>query len=311
MTAWLPASASTAAGKADAVFLAVLGLAALFLVFITGLMVLFVLRYGRLRHPRAAQIEGHPWLELVWTLVPLALFLAIFYYGWTSYDYSRHPPRDAMLVRVTAQQWKWRFTYPSGKQAQVLHVPVNRPMKLEVVSADVIHGFYVPAFRLKVDAVPGRVNRTWFQATRPGVYAIQCTVICGVEHSSMLGQVAVVPEADFKAWYFAPEGVAQAPAAPAVPAGLALMRSKGCLDCHSVDGSPGVGPTLKGVFGRREELEEAGGRVRRVTVDERRLRRAILEPGREVVRGYPPVLPQVPLEPGEVDQVVGYLKELP
>jgi cytochrome c oxidase subunit 2 len=307
--------ASTAAGKADAVFFATLLLATLFLVFITALMVGFVLRYGRDRHPRAAQIEGNLPLEITWTVIPLVLFLVIFYYGWTRFEYSRNPPRDAMAVRVTARQWKWGFTYPNGKQTAVLYAPVDRPMKLELVSTDVIHGFFVPAFRLKLDAVPSFTNSTWFQATRTGTFDILCTVICGVDHSGMLGKVVVVPEAEFRAWYFAPEGALEpvlpgAPAAPAAePAGLALLRTKGCLDCHSVDGSPMVGPTLKGVYGRKEEVQLAG-QVRRLTVDEARLRRAILAPGKEVVQGYPPVMPQVELAPRELDQVIDYLKTL-
>jgi cytochrome c oxidase subunit 2 len=304
-------AASTSAGKSDAVFWAVVGVSVFFLVFITVLMVVFVLRYDRKRHPRAAQIEGNTLLEILWTVIPLILFLLIFYYGWTNYEYTRNPPGDAMVVKVTARQWKWDFTYPNGKQTAQLYAPVNRPMKLNVVSLDVIHGFFIAAFRLKVDAVPGLTNTTWFLATRPGAYDIQCTVICGVDHSKMLSKVVVVPEAEFKRWYFAPEGAPEPgmPASPAEPPGLALLRAKGCLECHSVDGSPMVGPTFKGLLGRQEEVL-ARGKPRRVTVDEARLRQSILEPGKEPVQGYPPVMPKLDLDPRELDLLVDYLKQV-
>jgi cytochrome c oxidase subunit 2 len=303
--------ASTSAQRADAVFFSVMALCVVFLVGITGVMIFFVVRYRRSRHPRAAQITGNTALEIVWTLIPLVLFLAVFYYGWTNFDYMTHPPRDAMTVAVTARQWSYGFRYPNGKQTRTLFAPLGRPMKVDVGSADVVHGFFIPAFRLKVDAVPGRTNSTWFQATRLGTFDIQCTVICGVNHSAMLSQVRVVPEGAFRAWYFGGEDAPEPGAAPPPePRGLALMRAKGCLDCHSLDGSPQVGPTLKGLFGRREEVLVRGA-PHTVTVDEARVRRAILTPGQEPVSGYPPVMPAVPLTPSELDEVAAYLKALP
>jgi cytochrome c oxidase subunit II len=315
---WIRA-ASTSADKADAVFLAVTALAVLALVSVTGLMIYFLFRYNHRRHPRAEQIEGHALLEVVWTLVPLVIFVVIFYYGWTTFEYSRNPPRDAMAVRVTGRQWRWGFTYPNGKQTATLHAPVNRPMKLEVVSDDVIHSCFIPAFRLKVDAVPGLTNHTWFQATRPGAYDLMCTVICGVDHSAMITKVNVVTEKEFRAWYFACEDAPEPHLPGSIPepmpaagehAGLAVMRAKGCLECHSVDGTPMVGPTLQGLFGRREKVL-VGGQPTPVTVDEARLRKAIAQPGEESVVGYPlGVMPKVPLEEGEMAQVVDCIKSL-
>jgi len=313
---WLP-QASTNAPGTDSLFRFALALCVGFLALITVLMVVFVLRYRRERHPRAAQIEGNTLLEIVWTVVPLALFLVIFHQGWLRYDQLRRPPRDALAVAVTARQWKYGFRYPNGRQTSRLYAPLGRPVKLELRSADVIHGFFVPAFRLKLDVVPGRTGVTWFQATRTGAYDLLCTVVCGVDHSRMLSQVVVVPEAEFRAWYFGPEDAPEpgapalppAPPAPDQPEGLRLLRSKGCLDCHSLDGSPLVGPSLKGVFGRREEVS-AGGRTRSLTVDEARLRRAITRPGEELVQGYPPSMPETPLEPGELDAMVAYLRSL-
>ena len=310
--------ASTSAEKSDAVFFFVFGLSLLFLVFITVLMIYFVIRYSKKRHPKAEQIEGHTGLEILWTVIPLVLFLAIFYYGWTNYDYMRQAPRDSMVVKVTARQWVWSFEYPNGKQTKALFAPIGKPMKLEVRSADMVHGFFVPSFRLKIDAVPSRANTTWFEATKLGSFDIECTVICGVDHSLMLSKVVIVPEEEFKAWYFggetAPEpGKALRSAAhpdlPAEPMGLALMRANGCLACHSVDGKPMVGPTLKGLYGKQEEVLVAGA-SRTVTVDEARLRLAIREPLREVVKGYPPVMPSILLNDRELSEVVTYIKIL-
>ena len=310
--------ASTSAQKSDAVFFFVFGLSLLFLIFITALMIFFVIRYSKKRHPKAEQIEGHVGLEILWTTIPLVLFLAIFYYGWTNYEYMRLAPRDSMVVKVTARQWSWSFEYPNGKQSKVLYAPLARPMKLEVRSADVVHGFFVPSFRLKIDAVPSRANTTWFEATKPGAYDIECTVICGVDHSLMLSKVVVVSEEEFKAWYFggenAPEPGKDLPTVPKVdvskdPPGLAIMRAKGCLECHSIDGKPMVGPTLKGLFGLREEVL-VGEQVHMVTVDETYLRASIQDPMREVVKGYPPVMPVDPLTDAELAEVVAYLKTL-
>ena len=311
--------AALSAQKSDAVFFYVFALSVVFLVGITGLMIYFVIRYSKKRNPIASQIEGHTGLEIVWTLVPLVLFLAIFYYGWTNYEYMRQAPRESMVIRVTARQWNWSFEYPNGKVTRVLFAPLDRPMKLEVRSADVVHGFYVPSFRLKIDAVPARANTTWFQATRPGSYDIECTVICGVDHSLMLSKVIVVPEEEFKAWYFggesAPEPGAGFRAAQAhpdlrdIPPGLAILQTKGCLTCHSVDGKPTVGPTLKGLYGKAERVKVAEA-TRVVTVDEAYLRQAILNPADQIVRGYPAAMPVIKIEPNELGEIVAYIKNL-
>jgi cytochrome c oxidase subunit II len=331
--------ASTSAQRVDAVFLWTVGLSVAFLVFITMLMLGFTLRYRRSRHPVAAQIEGHTGLEILWTVVPLVLFLVIFYYGWTNFDYMRNAPRDALVVKVTARQWAWSFEYPNGRQTPVLYAPAGRPVKLEVRALDVIHGLYIAPFRIKIDAVPGMVNTTWFRALRTGAYDLQCTVICGAGHSLMLTQVVVVPEADFRAWYFGkedapppkvpaadgqPPGSAGAPGTPqgqggqggpggpggrGRAAGLRLLEERACLACHSLDGSPRVGPTFKGLFGRTETIRARDG-ARTVVLDEAQVRRAIRKPGDERVAGYPPSMPPAVLDDAELDQVVAFLRGL-
>ena len=309
--------ATTVASSTDKIVVFLFVVSLVFLVFITALMILFVVRYSRKRHPKAEQIEGNALLEATWTLIPLLLFLGIFYFGWTGFDYTRRAPRDAMVVKVTGRQWTWSFEYPNGKRTDSLYAVINRPMKLEVRSVDVLHGFYIPAFRLKVDAVPGRTNTTWFQPTRLGTYDIECTVICGVNHSAMLSHVNTVTEAEFKAWYFGSDSapvpkvtIAERKATETEePRGLALMRPRGCLGCHSIDGRPMVGPTFKGLFGKQEEVVSEGV-VHSVIVDEERIRVAIREPERDIVRGYPPQMPMFALDRDDLNQVVGYIKGL-
>jgi len=311
--------ASTFATQADRIFLWVFILSLAFLVFITVLMVYFVIRYSKKRNPKATQIEGHTLLEITWTVVPLALFLGIFYFGWTSWSYGQTAPRDAMVVKVTARQWAWSFQYPNGKQTDKLYAVLDRPMKVEVNSLDILHGFYVPAFRIKVDAVPGRTNTIWFQPTRLGSFDIQCTIICGVNHSAMLSMVEVVSEKEFKAWYFGPEGTPEPKLATVATReiapkqeheALALMRPRGCLGCHSTDGKPMVGPSFRGLYGRKEEVVNPEGVASIVTMDDARIRLAILEPSREVVRGYPPQMPAIQLKEDELSRVIDYIKEL-
>jgi cytochrome c oxidase subunit 2 len=309
--------ASTAAGGVDSVFLFILALCVAFLVSITFLMVYFVVKYRRKRHPKGEDIEGHAWLEITWTVVPTALFLLMFYFGWTNFEYLRNVPRDAMVIEVTARQWAWSFSYPNGKHTTELLLALGKPVKLQLHSLDVIHGFYVPAFRIKEDVVPRKENYTWFIPTMLGSFDIQCTVICGASHANMVSKAVVVPVADFEAWYFGDEDApfpgAQKPAAAQLPdsgnPAVAILQSKGCLICHSLDGKVMVGPTFRGLYGAREAVE-AGGAEHEVTVDEGRLATSIRDPGADIVKGYPNTMPPVELTSTELDEIVRYIKSL-
>jgi cytochrome c oxidase subunit 2 len=315
--------ASTAAEKVDNVFFFILALCVAFLIFITALMVFFVIKYRRKKHPRGEDIEGHAWLEIVWTLVPLVLFLVMFYYGWTNFAYVRSAPRDAMVVKVTGRQWAWDFEYPNGKRTTELYLALDKPVRMEVRSADVIHGFYVPAFRIKMDAVPGKENYTWFTPTRLGSFDIECSVICGANHTYMVSRAIVVSEDDFKAWYFGGESapppgkVESASAFPLLPGqelpadhpGLAVLKGKQCLSCHSTDGSVMVGPTFKGAFGAKQVIV-AGGAEKEVLVDEAYLAKSMREPMAEVLKGYPPAMPHMSLSDSEIKEVIEYIRSI-
>jgi cytochrome c oxidase subunit 2 len=282
-------------------------------------MIYFLVRYRRKPGAQPKDIEGNVALEVAWTLVPLGLFLSMFYYGWTNYEYLRRVPRDAMVIKVTARQWAWSFTYPDGRQTTELTLAINRPYKFELESLDVIHGFYIPAFHIKEDVVPGRHNYTWVEPTEVGTFDIECTVICGVNHSYMLSKVHVVTEDAFKAWYFAPPGEQVAAlggdppqtksAAPNPVLGAQRFKLKGCVACHSDDGSPLVGPTLKGVYGIQVTVLTAS-QERVVTVDDAFIAKKIRHPKADVVKGYRPEMTALDLADQDVAQIIAYLKTL-
>jgi cytochrome c oxidase subunit II len=307
--------ASTGAEKVDQVFLYVTALSVAFLIFITALMIHFVFRYRRSAGAKAEDIEGHVGLEITWTLVPLVLFLSMFYFGWTNYRYLRNVPRDAMVIKVVARQWAWSFVYPDGRQTTELSVAVNRPVKLELESLDVVHGFFVPAFRVKEDVVPGKHNYTWFQPTELGSFDVECTVICGVNHSYMLSKVNVITEDAFKSWYFRRPGeeVAALPAhaAQAVAAdparGGRYFKLKGCVACHTDDGSKLIGPTLQGVYGRHS-IVFTDGREHEITADDDYIARSVQDPNLDVVKGYPPEMTKLDVNPQEMADIIAYLK---
>jgi len=310
--------ASSAAGRVDSVFLFTLVLCVAVLVFITTALIYFAVRYNRKRHPKGEDIEGHIGLEIAWTVIPAALFLVMFYFGWTNFNYMREAPRDAMVLQVTGRQWAWSFKYPNGKQTTDLFLALDRPVKLELRSIDVVHGFFIPAFRIKEDVVPGKENHTWFNPTQLGSFDIQCTVICGVSHADMLAKAIVVPLEDFKAWYFGdadtplPRQTASADSGGAPPQaeGYAILENKFCTTCHSIDGSPMVGPTLKGLFGDKRVLVSPDGAEQEIVVDDAYLVRAIQDPMADSVKGYPPAMPKNPLNEAELQAVVKYIKTL-
>jgi cytochrome c oxidase subunit 2 len=261
-------------------------------------------------------------LEIAWTVIPLLLFLAMFYYGWTNFEYLRAAPRDAMVVKAIGRQWAWQFEYPNGKQTSELYCALGKPVRVEIRSADVLHGFYIPAFRIKMDAIPGRETYTWFAPTKLGSFDIECSVICGTNHSYMLSKAVVVPVDEFNAWFSGGEEVplpggaktasGPSPGNPGLPPnhpGLALLREKTCLSCHSTDGSVMVGPTFHRAFGSKETVVE-GGVEKEVVVDEHFIARAVREPNAAMVKGYPAAMPLIPVTDDELQDIIGYLRVL-
>ena len=312
--------ASSAAGRVDSVFLFILVVCAVFLVLITAALIILLFKYNKKRHPKAVDIEGNAWLETAWTVIPTALFMVMFVYGWTNFSYMRETPRDAMVIDVTARQWAWSFQYPNGKRTSNLFLAENKPVKLELHSLDVIHGFFVPAFRIKEDVVPGHNNYTWFVPSQLGSFDIECTVICGISHAVMLSKVVVVPVEEFEKWYFGSEDVpapkprkaiaATVVAAASNVSALNILNQKYCPTCHSIDGSPAVGPSFRGLYGKKETITDQKGRKREIIVDEAYLARAIQDPAAETAKGYPPAMPANPLTSDELKQVIQYIETL-
>ena len=289
------------------VFFYILAITVFLLVLITFLMVYFVIRYHRKRSPQPAEIKENTWLEIIWTVVPTLLVLTMFYYGLTGFNFLKRAPQDAMKVKVIARQWSWLFEYENGLRSTELKVPVGKPIKLLLTSQDVIHSFYAPAFRIKQDVVPGMVNSLWFQSTEVGEFDVLCSQYCGLQHAKMLTKIMVLPEEEFKKWYqTGKEMEAKLP-----PSGTQLFQERGCKACHSIDGTPGLGPTLKGLFGKTVTVL-TDGKERKLVADEAYLRKSILEPNADIVKGFPPIMPPLKglLTDQEIDALVSYLKGL-
>jgi cytochrome c oxidase subunit 2 len=304
---WLPPAESTTADVVDTVFRLILYVSAFFFVLIVVLMVLFVLLYRRRKGVEpAASASQNAALEVTWTVIPVAIVIVIFYAGFTGYMDIRTPPANAYDVRVTAQRWSWVFSYPNGHVSDRLHVPVDKPIRLTMTSEDVIHSFYVPAFRVKMDVVPGRYTVTWFHARNPGEYDLYCTEYCGKGHSDMLTKVVVHPSGTFDEW-LEEESNLLARMSPA-EAGFELYKRHGCGGCHSSDGTAKTGPTFKGIYGKTHEFTNAAPAV----VDDNYIRESILEPMKKIRSGYQGVMPTYKgrLKDEEITAIIEYIKTL-
>jgi cytochrome c oxidase subunit 2 len=294
---------SNTAGKVDDAFIFIVACCVVLLAIVTVCMVVFLVKYNRERHPRPEHVKENVLLEVVWTVIPTILVIFMFYFGWVDFEYIRNPPQDAMVIKVTARQWSWLFEYDNGKGSDVLNVPREKPVKLVMTSADVLHCLYIPAYRIKEDCVPGMKTHLWFTANETGAYDIFCTEYCGVGHSHMRSKLIVMTPGDFEKWYRTVPGTSIADLGPRI------LQTKGCLGCHTLDGTPKIGPTLKGLPGRKETVIIAD-QEKGIAVDEAFIRQHILDPRSSTVKGYPPVMPQIPMTDEELKTMVAYLETL-
>ena len=265
----------------DLAFKIIFGIGFFFLIGITAVMIYFVIRYRRSKHPKAVQIRDNNVLEVTWTVIPLILVLLMFYYGYVAFSPMRVAPEGAYEVTVIGKMWTWTFEYPGGKQSPDLVVPLNKPIKCNLRSDDVIHSLYIPAFRIKEDMVPGKENYMWFIPNIEGTYEILCAEYCGLRHSFMEAKTRIVTEEEFQKWLAEPTPIAEE------DKGLTVLQNNACISCHSLDGSKLVGPSFKGLFGAERIVLEAG-KEKTVVADSSYIKRAILEPDKEVVKGYNP-----------------------
>jgi cytochrome c oxidase subunit 2 len=323
---FLPEQSSTFAERVDRLHYFMIGMTFLVAVFIGVTGMYFLIRYRRrTQSDPSPHIEAPVWLEGLFIGVPLSFFLLWFFLGFKEYVWLQSPPRDALDVYVTGKQWMWKFTYPEGPSSiDVLRVPAGRPVRLLLTSRDVIHSFFVPDFRIKQDAVPGRYTQTWFEVKEPGRHEILCAEYCGLNHSHMRGVVEALAPAEFERWQEAArQGVllAQqtrgggAEAERGLPPGGTLAArgeheasEQGCLMCHTVDGRPHIGPTWSGLYGSARPL--AGGGT--VMADEAYLTESMMDPLAKVVAGYAAVMPSYHgrLSAAQTGALVEYIKSL-
>jgi cytochrome c oxidase subunit II len=304
---------SNFASSVDTAFIFILGVSAFFLVGITAVIIYFIIKYNKKRHPVADEIEGSTRLEIIWTVIPTILVLIMFWVGWEAYIPMRNIPKDAMKVQVTAQMWSWRFEYENGRVTDTLIVPAGRNVALLLKSTDVIHAVYIPAFRLKEDVVPGRDKSMWFRADIAGTYELFCAEYCGLRHSYMMSAVKVIPPAEFTAWYSSgPAKLDSAAAAVPGAEGKLITQGKACIACHTSDGSKLVGPSFKGIYGHKVTVE-TDGKEHEITVNDEYIRRSILDPTADVVKGFQKgqmVSYKGQLSDVEINKIIEYIKTL-
>jgi cytochrome c oxidase subunit 2 len=301
---FFPEAASTQAGQVDAVFFFMLAVTAFFSVLIAALVVGFAIKYRRRHHDEiGVAIHGSLALELLWTIIPFGIAMVMFAWGAkVFFDLSR-PPVGATEVYVVGKQWMWKVQHMDGmREINELHVPIGRPVKLIMASEDVIHSFYIPAFRVKADVIPGRYNTMWFQASKPGTYHLFCAEYCGTKHSGMIGSVIAMEPAEYETWM----GGGKAQDSP-VAAGAKLFQDLACITCHT-SGPQSRGPLLTNVFGHEVELQ--GGA--KVIADEAYVRESILNPAAKVVNGFQPVMPtfQGLVTEEQLLQLIAYVRSL-
>jgi len=299
----LQPAASSIADRTDALFLAMLILCGTVAIALFLLVIVFSVRYRRGAHVDRTPPRGMKAIEIAWTLTPLAIFFGIF--GWSVRDFLTlyEPPRDAEPVTVVAKQWMWKLQHRNGRrEINELHVPQGEPVVLTMTSQDAIHSFFVPAFRLKQDVVPGRYTRLWFTPTQLGEFRLFCSEYCGGAHSSMTGRIVVMPPAEFGRWLAA--GNAQPGLAQY---GFALFRQLGCSGCHDPRSTIHA-PSLDGLSGRTVHLQDG----RSVVADDLYLRDAILAPAKDVVAGFDPVMPSFAGQVSEEDlqALIAYIESL-
>jgi cytochrome c oxidase subunit II len=308
MQSWIPLvpdSASTFSWKVDALYFYLSGVTLFFTLLISGVLIFFVIRYRRqtpYEIPRP--VAGSHKLETLWTVIPFLIAMTMFGWGAQVYFEQYKAPTNAVEVYVVGKQWMWKIQHATGqREINELHVPVGRKVKLIMTSEDVIHDFFVPAFRTKADVVPGRYTTLWFEPTTPGRYHLFCAEYCGMNHSGMIGSVIVMEPREFDNWLSGNTG-STTPAA----AGQQLYQTLGCASCHGANGEGGRGPVLAGVFGKMASLQ-TGESVR---IDEAYVRESILNPQAKIVAGFGPIMPtfQGQVSEDQMVQILAFVKSL-
>src|SRR3954453_11249913 len=303
-TPLFPERASTVAGRVDALYFFLLAISVFFSLLIAGLIVYFAIKYHRRQRDAIGEpIHGSMALEIAWTGIPFLITMVLFVWGASVYYAMARPPDETLNIYVVGKQWMWKFQHLDGqREINELHVPVDRDVKLIATSEDVIHDFFVPAFRVKLDVIPGRYVAIWFRPTKPGRYRIFCAEYCGTRHSGMTGEVVVMQPAEYQTWLSGgvPEG-------SLASAGAKLFQDLACNTCHRPD-AQGRGPVLEGLFGKTVQLQNG----ETMTVDEAYVRESILNPAAKVAAGFQPIMPtfQGLVTEEQLLELIEYVKSL-
>jgi cytochrome c oxidase subunit 2 len=298
-----PDSASTIAGYVDAHFTFLCAVTSFFALLVAFLVVFFGIKYRAEAHPIAKQIHGSVPLEVAWSVIPLGIAVFIFAWGAALYLRIFRPPTNAMDVYIVGKQWMWKAEHPAGqREINSLHVPINRPVRLTIISQDVMHSYSIPAFRIKREAVPGRYTTVWFEANRTGTFHIFCTQYCGTKHSAMVGEVTTMQPDEYDQWLARSAGDSSL-----ASGGEKLFQSMGCNTCHRGD-SGQRGPNLNDLFGRTVTMNDG----KQYVADEAYLRESILQPAAKIAQGFQPIMPtyQGQLSEENLIQLIEYIKSL-
>jgi cytochrome c oxidase subunit II len=299
-----PDQASTIAKSVDYLYYFLTAITLFFTALIFSFIFYFMIRYRR-RSPdeRPKAIEGSFPLEVLWTAIPTLIVAVIFVWGSVLYFRTSEPPRGSMEIFITGKQWMWKVEHPEGqREINEVHVPLGRPVKLTMTSEDVIHDFFVPAFRVKKDVLPGRYTSLWFEATKVGTFHLFCAQYCGAFHAGMIGSIIVQEPDEYERWL-----AGGTPGESMEQAGAKVFQSSGCPTCHVANGS-GLGPSLLGVYGNPVKLTSG----QTVTADDAYFRECILTPAARRVAGFSPIMPsfQGQLTEEQLNDVIAYIKAL-
>ena len=303
---WFPPQGSTVAENVDSVYFFILYVCTFFFVLIVGLMVLFMIKY---RYRPGVEAEVTPThnlpLELSWSVIPTLITIVMFWVGFTSYLDMRTPPSSSYEIDVVAKKWVWAFKYPNGWIDNELHVPKGENVTLTMASDDVLHSLWVPAFRTKMDVVPGRYTQLWFNATIAGEFPLMCAEYCGQKHSQMVTKVVVhETRGDFDKWLKIASNIHKNKSP--VEAGEYFYKTRGCIQCHSLDGVPKNGPSFKDLFGKERKFTDGTSTV----ADANYIRNSTLEPQSKIVNGFRPIMPTFKgqLTDQDITAIIAFIK---
>jgi cytochrome c oxidase subunit 2 len=297
---------SNLAEAVDRAFIFIFAISFLFTIGITVLMIYILIHFSRKKNKNPKQFSHNTKLEVIWTVGPTIIVLVMFYYGWVGFAPMRQVPEDAMQIKVIGRMWTWDFDYGNGKISKELVVPYNKNVKLNLVSVDVNHSLFIPAFRVKEDVIPGYDNYLWFRPIMKGTFDIYCSEYCGLAHSAMLAKAVVVDSLDFNKWLAELKVAENLPDHP----GLAVIKANACITCHSMDGSKIIGPSFKGLYGRKTMIVTDAGE-KEIEANDEYIKKSILDPNTELVKGYNKGLMQSytdKISAEDLDKIVEYFK---